>query len=145
MSRLTKKFADKVVLPVIPMEIKSKEDLDKFHEVRREYEAMAIKLAEYEDKEEVGVATEGTIKFLESLIEDMSDMDWTISEIVEIEKFNRDDKEYCKIKGDRFSETYEKQNDEYIVQWTGYCEDDFHGIILKPLKDDKYLKISYSC
>lgn len=52
MSRLTRKIMGKVVLPVIPMEIKSKEDLDKYHEVRREYEAMVIKLAEYEDKEE---------------------------------------------------------------------------------------------
>lgn len=52
MSRLTKKFAGKVVLPSIPMEIKTKEDLDKYHEIRRECETMAIKLAEYEDREE---------------------------------------------------------------------------------------------
>lgn len=42
----------KVVLPIIPMEINSEEDLNKYHKVRREYEVMAIKLAEYEDKEE---------------------------------------------------------------------------------------------
>ena len=134
-----------VVVPVIPMEIKTKEDLNEYHKVRREYEAMAIKLAEYEDKEENREASEEVIKFLENLINDLDDIDWNISGIVEIEKINRDDKEYCKIKDDPFSETYEKQNDEYIVQWTGYCEDDFHGIILKPLKDDKYLKINYSC
>jgi len=49
MKRLTKKFGDKVILPIIPMAIDSKEDLDKFHEVRKEYQAMAIKLSEYED------------------------------------------------------------------------------------------------
>ena len=42
----------KVILPIIPMEIKSKEDLDKYHKVRKEYEEMAIKLAEYEDKDD---------------------------------------------------------------------------------------------
>lgn len=49
MKRLTKKFGNKVILPIIPMGIDSKEDLDKYHEVRREYQAMTIKLAEYED------------------------------------------------------------------------------------------------
>ncbi|HBX47656.1 MAG TPA: hypothetical protein DEF85_02050 [Clostridiaceae bacterium] len=49
MKRLTKKFGDKVLLPNIPMEIKSKEDLDKFHEVRRDIESKIIRLAEYED------------------------------------------------------------------------------------------------
>lgn len=52
MSRLTRKMMGQVVLPVIPMEIKTKEDLNEYHKVRREYEAMAIKLAEYEDKED---------------------------------------------------------------------------------------------
>lgn len=53
MSRLTRKMMGQVILPMIPMEIKSKEDLDKYHEVRKEYEDMAIKLAEYEDREEI--------------------------------------------------------------------------------------------
>jgi len=56
--RLTKKFGDRVILPLIPMEIKTKEDLDKYHEIRREYEAMAIKLAEYEDREERNIVNE---------------------------------------------------------------------------------------
>ena len=49
MDRLTKKFGDKVLLPNIPMEINSKEDLDKYHEVRRDIESKIIRLAEYED------------------------------------------------------------------------------------------------
>ena len=49
MERLTKKFGDKVILPIIPMGINSKEDLDKYHKVRKEYQDMAIKLAAYED------------------------------------------------------------------------------------------------
>lgn len=72
MSRLTRKIMGKVVLPVIPMEIKSKEDLDKYHEVRREYEAMVIKLAEYEDKEENNeVSDETREEILKEYAEDL--------------------------------------------------------------------------
>lgn len=53
MSRLTRKMMGRVVLPTIPMEIRSKEDLEKWHECRKEYENMAIKLAEYEDRDEI--------------------------------------------------------------------------------------------
>lgn len=51
MKRLTKKSGDKVLLPIIPMGIDSKEDLNKYHKVRKEYQDVAIKLAEYEDTE----------------------------------------------------------------------------------------------
>lgn len=49
MKRLTEKFGDKVILPIIPMQINNKKELDNFHEVRRDIEAKIIKLAEYED------------------------------------------------------------------------------------------------
>ena len=49
MERLTGKFGDKVVLPIIPMEIKNQSDLERFHKVRKKYEENTIKLAEYED------------------------------------------------------------------------------------------------
>ncbi|MEX0049567.1 hypothetical protein AB2T85_02875 [Clostridium butyricum] len=89
---------------------------------------------------------EGIIKFIENLIEDLRDTEsWTVSGIVEIRKFSKDGKEFCKIKGNDESPTFEKQDDEYIVQWTGYCEDDFSGIILKPLDSTKYLEIDYTC
>lgn len=52
MSRLTRKMMGKVILPMIPMEINTREDLENWHEVRRQYDAMVIKLAEYEDREE---------------------------------------------------------------------------------------------
>lgn len=54
MARLTKKFMGKVLLPTVPMEIKTKEDLEKYHKAIKEYESYAIKLAEYEDREEKG-------------------------------------------------------------------------------------------
>lgn len=47
MERLTEKFGDKVVLPIIPMEIKNQSDLERFHTVRKKYEENTIKLAEY--------------------------------------------------------------------------------------------------
>lgn len=62
MERLTKKFADNVMLPMIPMEINSKEDLEEYHRVRKEYEDYAVKLASYEDI--------GSVEDIESLIEE---------------------------------------------------------------------------
>lgn len=53
MSRLTKKMMGNVLLPVFPLEINSKEDLDKYHQLRRETDAMILKLSEYEDREEI--------------------------------------------------------------------------------------------
>jgi len=50
MERITTKFADRVILPMMPISpYYNLKELDKFHEVRREYEEFAIKLAEYED------------------------------------------------------------------------------------------------
>jgi len=48
--RLTKKFGDKTVLPMLPMPlIQSFQNLDDFHIVRRELETEIIRLSEYED------------------------------------------------------------------------------------------------
>lgn len=49
MERLTRKIAGSVALPLIPMDIKNKEDLEIYHKVRKQYEENTIKLAEYED------------------------------------------------------------------------------------------------
>ena len=53
MERLTRKIAGSVALPLIPMDIKNKEDLEIYHKVRKQYEENTIKLAEYEDFEEI--------------------------------------------------------------------------------------------
>lgn len=55
MTRLTKKFGDKVLLPIIPMSIEFTEDLKNYHNVRRDIEEKVMKLAEYEDLEEQGL------------------------------------------------------------------------------------------
>lgn len=55
MGRLTKKIAGKVILPLIPMDIKNKDDLETYHKARKQYEENTIKLAEYEDLEEQGL------------------------------------------------------------------------------------------
>lgn len=60
MERLTGKFGDKVVLPIIPMEIKNQSDLEGFHKVRKKYEENTIKLAEYED---IGLSPEEVKQF----------------------------------------------------------------------------------
>lgn len=49
MDRLTEKMGDRVLLPIIPMEIRNAEDLEKYHDTRRKYEENTIRLAEYED------------------------------------------------------------------------------------------------
>ena len=43
MERLTKKIAGSVALPLIPMDIKNKEDLEIYHKVRKQYEENTIK------------------------------------------------------------------------------------------------------
>ena len=53
MERLTKKIAGKVFLPLPPMNIKNQDDLETYHKVRKQYEENTIKLAEYEDFEEI--------------------------------------------------------------------------------------------
>jgi len=48
--RLTRKFGDKTVLPMLPMpETQCEKDLVNFHKVRREIETKIIRLSEYED------------------------------------------------------------------------------------------------
>ena len=53
MERLTIKIAGKVFLPLPPMNIKNQDDLETYHKVRKQYEENTIKLAEYEDFEEI--------------------------------------------------------------------------------------------
>lgn len=81
------------------------------------------------------------LNFIENLIQDMDDIGWTIEKIVEGEKVIEDDDNYLKVDGI----LYEEQDNIYIKQWTGYCEDDYYGVIFYPVQDNKYLKINYSC
>ena len=56
MPRLTSKFFGKTVLPIIPMNIATRHDLDEYHKQRKFYEECAIRLSEYEDAEEQAAA-----------------------------------------------------------------------------------------
>lgn len=49
MERLTKPLCGGYELPMIPVEIKTQDDLQKFHEVRKFYESCAIRCGQYED------------------------------------------------------------------------------------------------
>lgn len=91
---------------------------------------------------------------------------WNIEEIVEIEKITDKETilkklgiytpyiEACKIKGENYF-TYSKSecfdyepkyiSHYYVWQQTGYSGDDYSGYLLYPLKDGRYLKVSYSC
>ena len=59
--RLTKRWGDKVKIPVSPMVIKDIEDRDEYFKVRKEVEDIVIRLAEYEDL--------GSVKELENRIQ----------------------------------------------------------------------------
>jgi hypothetical protein len=83
---------------------------------------------------------------------------WMPIDIVEI--YNTDEKrsgysnyQHVRIKDDKDRLLYMKQDEEEIRgidhccvwQTVGYCEDDYSGYLLFPLKDGRYLKISYAC
>lgn len=92
--------------------------------------------------------SQGLIKYMKNLIVELGEeLDyWQIVDVVDIEEIIENGKVYCKIKGDEIDRLYKKQGNEFIVQWTGYCEDDYSGYILKPInKTGKYLKISFNC
>ena len=63
---------------------------------------------------------------------------WNISGIVE----GKVDKDECLLVDGYL---YEKQDDVFIKQWSGCCEDDYHGLIFYKIDGNKYLKISYNC
>lgn len=81
------------------------------------------------------------LKFIETLVEDMEGSDWTIEMIVEGERVIDNDTNYLEVD----NSLYEEQDNFYIKQWTGYCGDDYYGVIFYPIKNNKYLKINYSC
>lgn len=77
---------------------------------------------------------------------------WGIEGIIELELTNEKKSGYSKdyqcarIKGER-GYLYTDWNGEGVFNWqqTGYLGDDYSGYLLYPLKNGKYLKISYSC
>ena len=80
---------------------------------------------------------------------------WQPLSIVEIQLTDEREPGYksyphCRIKNEENSKLYMKQDDElighyWVWQTTGYLGDDFSGYLLIPLRNNKYLKVSYSC
>lgn len=87
---------------------------------------------------------EEVINYMKQLISDMEPDQWSIVGIVDVEEFT-DENDLVWGKVDDDVGIYQKQDVDYIRQWTGYAGDDYSGFILKPLEGNKYLKISYSC
>ena len=94
---------------------------------------------------------------IDELWDDMSmNESWDIEEIVEVEStedknplypnyefgYIKDDKSYLFMKTDHELDYIDHY---YVWQQTGYLGDDYSGWMLYPLKNGKYLKISYSC
>lgn len=72
------------------------------------------------------------------------DMEWgfNLSSIVELEKqYDEKIKKYYLFDG--IDIAYQQEN--YFIWQRSQYEDNFYGCIYYPLKDNKYLKIEYSC
>jgi len=87
-------------------------------------------------------------KFWREMEEDYDS--WGIEDIVEIELTGKSKEGYpksicAKIKGE--GNTYTDYRGKGVFNWqtVGMMGDDYSGYSLYPLKDGKYLKISYSC
>lgn len=119
MERLTEKFGDKVVLPIIPMEIRSKSDLERFHKARKKYEENTIKLAEYED---IGLSPEEVKQFKDSEEQGLLlRLPCNVGDTV----YYIDD---CYVYSDKVNSIdIRKENDEYIftIAYMDYREEDF--------------------
>ncbi|EJS63461.1 hypothetical protein [Bacillus cereus] len=87
---------------------------------------------------------EEVVKFMKELIESMSEdtYHWYITGVEEFEEVAEDDEVYAKLSD---GSLYEKQDDIYIHQTSGYCEDDYSGTIIKPITTTTALIISYQC
>ena len=79
--------------------------------------------------------------------------DWQHEAFVKVKKFNKNGKDYYKIsEGFDLDLVFTKQDGEntdgshcLIWQTVGYCEDDYSGYLMFPLKDGRYWLVSYSC
>lgn len=87
---------------------------------------------------------EQVVKFMKELIESMSEdtYHWYITGVEEFEEVVEDDEVYAKLSD---GSLYEKQDDIYIHQTSGYCEDDYSGTIIKPITETTALVIGYQC
>lgn len=84
-----------------------------------------------------------TMDFIKELFEDMEGTaHWCI---VGMEGFNEVTKDdvVCAMLSD--GSLYEKQDNIYIHQTSGYCEDNYSGTIIKPITEKVALVVSYEC
>jgi hypothetical protein len=134
--------------------------MTKLEEIQNEYaEAMN---QYYKEKSKSENAWKKKLKGLinvSGLFRDLSEMDnYEIIDIVEV--YNVEEKsggypdhQHGKIKGEKISHLYMKQNATelrgidhvFVWQTVGMCGDDYSGYCLYPLKNGLYLKTSYSC
>lgn len=92
------------------------------------------------------------VKKLWKELEEDYENSWGIEGIVELELTDEKKSGYSKnyqcarIKGEK-GYLYTDWNGKGVFNWqqTGYLGDDYSGYLLYPLKDGKYLKVSYSC
>lgn len=83
---------------------------------------------------------EQVIKFMNELFVDMEDTHWHIIGMADFEEVTKDGTVYASVK--EYGE-YEKQDNIYIHQTTGYSGDDYSGTIIKPITESVALVIQY--
>ncbi|MBG9453388.1 hypothetical protein ABE61_04700 [Lysinibacillus sphaericus] len=82
-----------------------------------------------------------TSDYINGLIEELSDVSWGISAIVDYKEVKEDDDVYAELTdGSTF-----KKHDDYYIQQTQHGDDWFSGTIIYPINENKALQINYSC
>lgn len=82
------------------------------------------------------------VEFMNELFEDMDGTDWHITAMEEFKEVTQDGVVYAKLAD---GSMYEKQDNIYIYQTTGYLGDDYSGTIIKPITDTIALVMGYTC
>lgn len=86
---------------------------------------------------------EQVVKFMKELFEEMEGTaHWYIVGMEEFTEVTKGDEVYAMLSD---GSMYEKQDDIYIHQTSGYCEDDYSGTIVKPITETTALLIGYQC
>lgn len=82
------------------------------------------------------------IAFMKELLEDMEDTHWSIAGMKNFKEVTKGGVVYARLED---GSVYEKQDNIYICQTTGYLGDNYSGTVIKPISDSVALIIKYSC
>lgn len=85
---------------------------------------------------------EQVINFMNELFAEMEGTHWELAGMAEYEEITEDGVVYARV--EEYGE-FEKQDNIYIHQTTGYLGDEHFGTIIKPITESVALVIEYEC